>query len=399
MNSAARSSRGVSLIEALVALAVMAFGLLGVVGMQATLRFNADVSRQRAEAVRMAQEQMENLRSFGVLTAAVVPADREYTDIVSGSDTPAPPAGFANTDFTRVTTVLPPSLVASAPKMKSVQVSVSWLDRRTAAGGTPESVVLTSNIAEVAPEVMASAGLPADRSGTQRPRGRHRSIPPLAVLIPGTDTSSFTPPPAPDGISWTFLNATGKIISVCSAPSVCTATSGWLVSGYIRFIAPLTAPTQFLAENPNGLATSFPSIGMQAVLTDPIAPTVAPVCYASAAIQGLAYYCFVPVNASTGLWSGTTLLTPGTTFAAAPTASSNSPSQWKSCRYTPQPTPTPAGGNEAHPLNYTNVASSLTNQNFLVFVAGNGSTAYLCPLSPGTNPFLNSTTFAHQPST
>ena len=57
---AVRSSRGVSLIEALVALAVMAFGLLGVVGMQSTLRVNADVSRQRAEAVRMAQEKMED---------------------------------------------------------------------------------------------------------------------------------------------------------------------------------------------------------------------------------------------------------------------------------------------------------------------------------------------------
>ena len=396
MNNAARSSRGVSLIEALVALAVMAFGLLGVVGMQATLRFNADVSRQRAEAVRMAQEQMENLRSFGVLSG--VPAEREYTDIVSGSDTPAPPAGFANTDFTRVTTVLPPSLVASAPKMKSVQVSVSWLDRRTATGGLPESVVLTSNIAEVAPEVMASAGLPADRSGTQRPLGRHRSIPVGAVPGPTSDTSSFAPPSAPDGISWTFLNASGRIISVCSAPGVCIATSGWLVSGYIRFIDPGTAPTPLLAESPNGLAASYPGIGMQAVLTNPVAPTVPPACYVSAATQGLAYYCFVPVNAS-GLWSGTTLLTPTTAFAPPLTANASNPLLWKSCRYTPEANPAPAGGNEAHPLNYVNVASSLTNQNFLVFVAGNGSTAYLCPPSPGTNPFLNSTTFAHQPST
>ena len=101
MNNAARS-RGVSLIEALVALAVMAFGLLGVVGMQATLRFNADVSRQRAEAVRMAQEQMENMRSFGVLSGAALPTDHEYVDIITGTDYPAPPSGFANTAFTRV---------------------------------------------------------------------------------------------------------------------------------------------------------------------------------------------------------------------------------------------------------------------------------------------------------
>ena len=90
MSSAARS-RGVSLIEALVALAVMAFGLLGVVGMQATLRFNADVSRQRAEAVRMAQEKMEEMRAFGVLGSVAPAGEHGYADIISATDTPPPP--------------------------------------------------------------------------------------------------------------------------------------------------------------------------------------------------------------------------------------------------------------------------------------------------------------------
>ncbi|MDP1533833.1 MAG: prepilin-type N-terminal cleavage/methylation domain-containing protein, partial [Rubrivivax sp.] len=43
--------QGVSLIEAVVALAVLAFGMLGLVGVQATLRGNADIAKQRAEAV------------------------------------------------------------------------------------------------------------------------------------------------------------------------------------------------------------------------------------------------------------------------------------------------------------------------------------------------------------
>ena len=394
MSSAARS-RGVSLIEALVALAVMAFGLLGVVGMQATLRFNADVSRQRAEAVRMAQEKMENLRSFGVLSGAAVPGDHEYIDIIAGTDNPAPPSGFANTAFTRVTTVINPS--ADDPKMKTVQVSVSWLDRRTASGGQPETVQLSSNIAEVAPELMASVGLPGDRSVTQRPLGRHAAIPVGAGPGPTGDTSSFAPPGAPTGISWIFLNASGRITSVCTAPGVCVLAPGFLVSGYIQFIDPATPPTPALGENPNGLATSFPTIGMQVALTLPIAPAVPPACYVSSATQGLAYFCFVPADLVTGAWSGRTELTPVSMFAA--TASDFSATLHKVCRYTPSPAShTPAGGNPAHPLDYTAVRSSLTNQNFLMFTSGNGiSLAYTCP-GDGPSPLIDTATWPHQPS-
>lgn len=397
MTSAMRS-RGVSLIEALVALAVMAFGLLGVVGMQATLRFNADVSRQKAEAVRMAQEHMETLRSFGVLSGAASATEREYGDIIAGNVTLAQPAGFANTAFSRVTTVTLPT--ASDPKMRSVRVVVSWRDRRTDASGAADSVFLTSSIAEVAPELMASAGLPGDRSATQRPLGRHRSIPVGAGPGPTGDTSSFAPPSAPTGVSWIFQNATGKITSVCvpvGMSVVCTATSGLLVSGFIQFVGPGIAPTPADGENPVGLASAFPSFGMQVTLTLPIAPAVAPSCYTGAASQGTAYFCFVPTETSTGVWSGRTELTPsGFLFAASesdPTAA-----HYKVCRYTPRPAShTPAGGNPAHPLDYALVSASLTNQNFLMFSGGNGTAAYTCP-SDGPSPLIDSTTFRHQPN-
>lgn len=397
MNNAARS-RGVSLIEALVALAVMAFGLLGVVGMQATLRFNADVSRQRAEAVRMAQEQMENMRSFGVLSGAALPTDHEYVDIITGTDYPAPPSGFANTAFTRVTSVINPTV--NDPKMKSVQVVVSWLDRRAAAGGQTESVMLTSNIAEVAPELMASLGLPGDRSVTQRPQGRHRSIPPGAGPGPTQDTSSFTPPAAPAGVSWIFLNSSGQITKVCSALGGCVAAPGFLVSGFIQFIGPDVLPTPALGENPTGLASAFPTIGMQVALTRPTAPAVPPACYVSSATQGLAYFCFVPTDtAPPFVWSGRTELTLVGRFFAA-TESDPNPSLFKVCRYTPGlASHMPAGGNVAHPLDYTAVNSSLTNQNFLMFSGGNsnGTVAYTCP-GDGPSPLIDSTTFRHQPS-
>ena len=47
--------RGVSLVEAIVAMAVMAFGMMAIVGLQTTLRQNSDIAKQRSEAVRIAR--------------------------------------------------------------------------------------------------------------------------------------------------------------------------------------------------------------------------------------------------------------------------------------------------------------------------------------------------------
>ena len=44
--------RGVSLIEAIVAMAVMAFGMVAIVGLQGTLRQNSDIAKQRSEVER-----------------------------------------------------------------------------------------------------------------------------------------------------------------------------------------------------------------------------------------------------------------------------------------------------------------------------------------------------------
>ena len=84
-----RAARGVSLVEALVALAVMAFGMLAVAGIQGMLRLNSDVAKQRSEAVRIAQEQIEQLRAFAVRSADTgVPAGtRSWSDIDTGPGT------------------------------------------------------------------------------------------------------------------------------------------------------------------------------------------------------------------------------------------------------------------------------------------------------------------------
>ena len=96
MNARRHGARGVSLIEALVALGVMAFGMMALLGLQSTLRGNADVARQRAEAVRIAQESIEDWRAFGAIETAVGIVD--YAEIVS--DGPVDIAGV-NASYAR----------------------------------------------------------------------------------------------------------------------------------------------------------------------------------------------------------------------------------------------------------------------------------------------------------
>ena len=64
-----KHQRGITLIEALVALAILGFGLLGATKMQMNLTANAQVARQRAEAVQLAKSKIELMRSTNICAA------------------------------------------------------------------------------------------------------------------------------------------------------------------------------------------------------------------------------------------------------------------------------------------------------------------------------------------
>ena len=369
---------GVSLIEALVALVIMSFGMLGVIGMQATLRFNADVSKQRSEAVRLAQEEIERLRNFSTL--ATTPGS--FDDIASVAAATVSLPASANATYTRTTTVAP--AVAGDPLMKKVTVSVSWLDRRAASSTDSQAVTLTTMIAGIAPELAGSLGIPGDQAATQRPRERHSAIP-VGATNQGT-TSTFSPPGG-GSLVWVFNNATGFITSTCNP--TCTTVNAWFVTGFVHF-AVSGMPTPPIAESPSDAAIS--TVGVSVIQTVPIPQTVA--CPTSLSSTFLTYYCAVQTF-GTNPWSGRSELT-GISLATVLTQASAS--LYKVCRYTSVQSPTTPGNNNAeHPLNYVAVASPLTNQNFLVTLAGNGTLPYSCPGDVPGN-LLNSTTFQHQPS-
>lgn len=403
------SQRGVSLVEALVALAVMAFGLLGVVGMQVTLRANSDVAKQRSEAVRIAQATVEDWRAFEQLTGAGGVADFD-ADVADQAPASVPGLTNANTTFVRSAVVMPAAMAASAPRLKTVTMSVTWQDRND----QPSSVSLVSSIAGIAPELAGSLGLPGDRAATQNPRGRKGWVPPGAKNLPGTGTSVFMPPQATGGtVAWVFNNTTGLLTGVCTLAAGSTTssivaadvaacsnnTSGQLLSGYVRFadltVIPLMAGN---AENPMGLPRD---LYMTLVLNSTIAHPRSPDCFDDSEAVALTptpgaavtYFCVIYNNVA-NKWAGRLDIAPlgGWTIG---TAAGN----FKVCRYTTLATDVGNGTDNAeHPASYVEPpgatkSTSLTNQNFLVI-----SSAQSCPTdTPTAGDFVNSNTRLHQP--
>lgn len=330
------SRRGVSLIEAICALGVMAFGMLAVVGVQATLRSNADVSKQRSEATRLAQQGMERSRGFAQLAADAATAFVEFDEIISVNE--AAVDGI-NASYT-------PSLTVPAavyPRLKTVTSGVSWVDR----AGVTQTVQLNSAIAGIAPEVAASMMLPQQSGVMLRPVGRNRTIPPLAKEL-GDGTSAIKPPGAPDAVAWRFDNVTGLITFCTVDPAVVLLTSDLTVanlvcggqtargvSGFVRYARTVTAPLEGDARNP--------IFGPSNPLTVSIARTdggLAAVCYAQSVAVPTpynVYSCAVPVtvtlaNPNPG-WSGSVSFTADPLDTMAATLTETSADKIKVCGY------------------------------------------------------------------
>lgn len=402
--SARRISRGVSLIEALVALAVMGFGMLGVVGMQVSMRQNSDIAKQRSEATRLAQEAIETRRAFVTMTAAP-------SGFLAWSDLTAPPSETINgTNAAYTRTILLPD--TGSGRSKDLIVTVTWTDR----AGNAQSVRLVSSVTGSTPDLATSVGIPAwGGTKVRQARGRHNAIPPAAV-DQADGTSKFAPPGSPK--AWVFDNSTGYIIKTCTDPSTCAAVHLRLLWGFVDFSTGTVQPTVADAAAP--ISPVF-NLDIAVDTTAPATATVA--CFKDVAATYYTYYCAVPVLAIAGsTWSGKAYLTGGSLNVATAIADATT-TRHRVCRYTPvrgcqpavgstiwgtegttascsgtAPTPSRLMSNLEHPLNYLDVAESLGNQNFLVIRAGDGTTAFNCPDDDVSTPLIQTTTWHHQPS-
>lgn len=164
MNGTANKAgfRGMVLIEAMVALVVLAIGILGVAKLSSYFIEVSGQSKARAQAVQLAESKLAELRSLMV-------KDPQFDDdIANGSE---PVYGFSgdevrSTQFTRSWTVK-----LNGTESKEIEVTVSWTDRF----GEAQAVAVNSVVAWNSPG--AAAGLQAmDESGgpgkyAKAPRG------------------------------------------------------------------------------------------------------------------------------------------------------------------------------------------------------------------------------------
>lgn len=233
------SSFGLSLIEALIAMAIMAFGMLAVVGVQVTLRANADIAKQRSEATRLAEEEIEGLRSFCGMTATATCANAWDGMANNVRTLTAGTGNDFNVDYTVTRT-----LTAVSAAETAVVVAVTWQDRNQ----VNQQITLNSVLAGAEPALSGVLSVPPIRTAANSRSQRHPTIPVRAGML-GNGESAFKPTEA-GTVAWAFNNITGVITRVCTvggtstsnslvaadlAAGNCISTTAQLVSGVVRF--------------------------------------------------------------------------------------------------------------------------------------------------------------------
>src|SRR5688572_9395501 len=161
-NSIPRTTRGFSLIEVMIAVIVLAIGLLSLAALQGELFRAGAEAKARANAATIAQQVIEDSRTFGF----VVPPDEDYThntytNLVS-ADEPWEVNDVAGVDFTvdrevvryvydEVTDTFEENdadpISVTTPEFKLVRVSVSWTD----SNGIEKKVQMADSIAAISP--------------------------------------------------------------------------------------------------------------------------------------------------------------------------------------------------------------------------------------------------------
>jgi Tfp pilus assembly protein PilV len=431
-----RRERGVTLIEALVALMVMSFGMVALVGLMSNLRRSGDLGKQRSEAMRLAQAELARLRSFSVIqeTAGADATVFDYeTDIATLPEArPVTPAD-SNTSY-QLTRWASTFLEDSAePPAKTVQVVVNWKDRATeSSDGDVQQVVLNTVIARVDPAFAGAVSFTPPPGGIRQPADRHPAIPTVAKDL--RDKTSVYRPSILSSTVWVFSNVTGVITGVCSIEpgtpvSALTSedvetcrnnTVGYLLSGTIRFsnADPANPTTPEAAAIPLDVAIvagSYQTVRLDAigrpvkdssgnVIMDTVTATPPSYQCFNNSLSGPAgtqafvnYDCIVyPDLGTRRTWSGRVILTNLTTGTTA--------TDHRVCRYSADyngngsayVTNTTFLDNYEHPAVYAKVTGSLARQNFLVI---RGDRA--CPTAPAVNPtsgiFVDHSTVQLQP--
>ena len=338
--------RGFTLIEALVAVALVGLGLLALAMTQLKLSQGVDLARQRGEATRLAQQRIEALRSYVSIDNAGGGAV-SWDGLVGGTD-----QASTSATFTRSWTLAG----SSADLMRQVNVTVDWTDR----AGRAQAVSLDSLIARTDPSEVGSLGFPLpDNTTLKRPKNRNLNIPvPARDLGDGQSVTQIN-----NTFAVVFSNNSGYVVKTCgfvvtnaSDLSRCTATNAYIVAGYLSMNGS--------GALPGGLALNLGLLsgvtGTTCAVSDAVNQT------SGAVIAGYKYYlCVVSVATQGQPWAGRVRL-----------AGMASGTDYLVCRFQ-YPSSNGVTTNQRNVQPYTGVTESLDNQNYVL------TTASSCPTVSG----------------
>ncbi|MEW6999584.1 prepilin-type N-terminal cleavage/methylation domain-containing protein [Colwelliaceae bacterium BS250] len=132
--------QGFGLIEVLVALAIMAVGLLAIASFQSGLIGESSSNKARAEAIGIAQQRIEQLRNYSAEAFSQDDFNVTFADITDGNSTDFT---GSNSIFTRTETIADPN------DTKEIEIKVSWIDE----SGASQSVALTTEVSWESPSL------------------------------------------------------------------------------------------------------------------------------------------------------------------------------------------------------------------------------------------------------
>ena len=390
MTTARRRHRGSTLIEAMIALLIMGVGMLSLSGMQMDLTRSADSTRQRTEALRLAQEKMEEFRSYTGIASTVSAAGMvnanalNWNALADGQDSIS-----GNVIYARSWTF---SGDTGSP-LRSATVRVAWTDRSNAA----QWLSLSSVLSQTDPFDTGLLGFPLTPSSQMKGmNNRNPAIPAPAISLGGQRSALafgrlgqyilFDDISAqvvrictPLGLS--KASSTAEIIAALQNPDrrQCESLSAYMVSGYVGRDSSVSTSDWNAIESGLGIDASGISrnaagtLGIRCQFGNAVDPT------SSTIIPDYKYYlCVIPLANpaphTTPDWSGKILL-------AGAAAWQGSDSAYYVCRYEYAPTQSLSDSNQRNLQPYSHVSISISQQNYLVASANNATdkTPPVCP--------------------
>jgi hypothetical protein len=398
----------------MVAFVLLGLAALAAAQLQGFVRWHVDLARQRTEAVRLGQREIESLRAWSSLRAA--PGATSYAAIESAiaADDAASAPG-SNAAYRIVRRVDDDAF----PGAKLASVTVEWTDR----SGADQRLDIDSVIARSDPAWSGALSLGAGAGAPHGVRDRAPGIPAGAASIGGGRSALKTA--AGSGTAFLLDDLSAEAVSRCSGVATTTATRDlaatdlvacatgrWLlVSGTVRFSSALPPsateatdvppPAQVSLVLAGGSYPALPDcsaepmktvrytaadgLHLDAVPIDALPASLGLSSWADTGDRYLAYRCFVAPR-SDGRWSGRTAVVPvGWTIGAGS-------GDRRICRYSADADNSGAiDANIEHPDAYVDVSAALPAQNFLV-VRGDQA----CP-SAGAGLAAGLGTVQHQP--